>query len=30
MPLFGFGDDVDGAEFKAFSDAWAWLPAESG
>lgn len=30
MSLFGFGDDVDGSEFKAFSDAWAWLPAESG
>ena len=30
MSLFGFGDDVDGAEFKAFSDAWAWFPAESG
>ena len=30
MPLFGFGDDVDGAEFEAFSDAWAWFPVESG
>ena len=30
MSLFTFGDDVDGAEFKAFSDTWAWLPAESG
>lgn len=30
MPLFGFGDNVDGTEFKAFSDAWAWFLAESG
>ena len=29
MPPFGVGDDVDGAEFKEFSDAWAWFPVES-
>ena len=30
MSLFGFGNNVDGAEFKAFSDAWAWFSDESG
>ena len=30
MPPFGVGDDVDGAEFKAFSGAWVCFSAESG
>ena len=30
MLLFEFGDDVDGAELKAFLGAWAWFSDEFG